>query len=142
MRSTLPQEREQIMKLAFTAISAAFGLAAVGLGVPAFAAGEPAVTVNGPSGEILTTHEGMTLYTFDKDSGNKSACNDKCASNWPPLAADSSATPVGKYTVVTRDDGSRQWAYDGKPLYTWSKDTKKGDMTGDNVNNVWHVAKP
>jgi predicted lipoprotein with Yx(FWY)xxD motif len=48
----------------------------------------------------------------------------------------------GDYTLVTRDDGSKQWAIKGKPLYYWSKDTKPGDKTGDGVNQVWQVAKP
>lgn len=30
-------------------------------------------------------HNGMTLYTFDKDAGGKSMCNGDCATNWPPL---------------------------------------------------------
>ena len=42
---------------------------------------------------------------------------------------------------MVRDDGGKQWAYKGKPLYTWSKDAKAGDKTGDDVNNIWHVAK-
>ena len=46
------------------------------------------------------------------------------------------------WTVITRDDGSKQWAYQGKPLYTWLKDTKPGDRTGDGVNNAWRVARP
>jgi predicted lipoprotein with Yx(FWY)xxD motif len=89
----------------------------------------------------LTDGKGMTLYTFDKDAGGKSACNGPCATNWPPLMAAGDAKAMGDWTVVTRDDGSKQWAYKGKPLYTWVKDTKPGDKTGDNVNNVWHVAK-
>jgi predicted lipoprotein with Yx(FWY)xxD motif len=44
--------------------------------------------------------------------------------------------------VITREDGSKQWAYKGKPLYTWTKDQKPGEKTGDNFNNVWHVATP
>jgi predicted lipoprotein with Yx(FWY)xxD motif len=47
----------------------------------------------------------------------------------------------GDWTVIVRDDGGKQWAYKGKPLYTWSKDAKPGDKTGDGVNSVWHVAK-
>jgi predicted lipoprotein with Yx(FWY)xxD motif len=89
----------------------------------------------------LIDGKGMTLYTFDKDAGGKSACNGPCATNWPPLMAAGDAKAMGDWTVVTRDDGSKQWAYKGKPLYTWVKDTKPGDKTGDNVNNVWHVAK-
>jgi predicted lipoprotein with Yx(FWY)xxD motif len=90
----------------------------------------------------LTNGAGMTLYTFDKDSAGKSACNGACATNWPPLMAGSAAASGGEWTVVTRDDGSKQWAYKGKPLYTWSKDQKPGDKTGDGfANNAWHTAK-
>jgi predicted lipoprotein with Yx(FWY)xxD motif len=48
----------------------------------------------------------------------------------------------GDYTVITRDDGKKQWAMKGKPLYYWVKDTKAGDKTGDGVQNVWHIVKP
>ena len=49
----------------------------------------------------------MTLYTFDRDSAGKSACNGNCAVNWPPLMAPADAQPMGKWSVVTRDDGSQ-----------------------------------
>lgn len=95
------------------------------------------------AGKIFTDSKGMTLYTFDRDNApGKSACNGPCAKNWPPLAPKADAKPKGEWTVVTRDDGSKQWAYNGKPLYTWAKDSKPGDTTGDGFNNVWHVAKP
>lgn len=92
---------------------------------------------------VLVGSNGMTLYTFDKDAAGsgKSVCNGPCAKNWPPLAADASAKPVGDYTVITRDDGARQWAYKGKPLYFWVKDKQPGDKTGDGVNSVWRTAR-
>ena len=90
---------------------------------------------------VLTSASGMTLYTFDKDVGGKSACNGPCANNWPPLKAATDAKPSGDWSIITRDDGSRQWAYKGKPLYNWSKDTMAGDKKGDNFNNAWHVAR-
>jgi len=95
-------------------------------------------------GGILVGQKGMTLYVFDKDpaSAGKSVCNGPCAGNWPPLAAGSDAKPSGDYSVITRDDGSKQWAHKGKPLYYWSKDQKPGDKTGDGFNKVWHVANP
>jgi len=90
----------------------------------------------------LTNAAGMTLYTFDKDAAGKSVCNGPCATNWPPLIAPVGAQANGDWSVVTRDDGSRQWAYKGKPLYTWIKDQKAGDKTGDGfANNAWHTAK-
>jgi predicted lipoprotein with Yx(FWY)xxD motif len=87
----------------------------------------------------LVGPNGMTLYVFDKDADGKSMCNGKCAENWPPLMAKGSAS--GDYSVITRDDGGKQVAYKGKPLYYWVKDQKPGDKTGDGVNNVWHLAK-
>ncbi len=90
---------------------------------------------------VLTNTAGMTLYTFDKDAGGKSACNGPCATNWPPLKAAADAKVSGDWSIITRDDGSKQWAYKGKPVYNWSKDTMAGDKKGDNFNNVWHIAK-
>ena len=89
----------------------------------------------------LTNAAGMTLYVFDKDAGGKSVCNGPCATNWPPFMVMGDGKAMGEWTIVVRDDGGKQWAYKGKPLYTWAKDTKPGDKTGDGFNNVWHVAK-
>ena len=96
------------------------------------------------AGGMLVGPNGMTLYTFDRDAAGsgKSVCNGPCASAWPPLMASDSDKPMGDYMVITRDDGKKQWAMKGKPLYYWAKDTKPGDKTGDGVaNNSWHVAK-
>lgn len=92
----------------------------------------------------LVDAKGMTLYTFDRDpaGSGKSVCVDQCAKAWPPLVAAGDAKPVGEYTVITRSDGTKQWAYKGKPLYTWVKDTKPGDMTGEGFRNIWRVARP
>lgn len=96
------------------------------------------------AGGVLTGPNGMTLYTFDKDAADsgKSVCNGQCAVNWPPLMAAETDKSSGGYSVITRDDGKKQWALKGKPLYYWIKDTKPGDMTGDGFNKVWQVAKP
>lgn len=99
----------------------------------------PASMVNG----VLAAPNGMTLYTFDRDTaGNgKSACNGPCASLWPPFMVQGDAAAKGDFSVVTRDDGGKQWAHKGKPLYFYKPDTKPGDMTGDNFRDVWHVIK-
>jgi len=93
---------------------------------------------------MLVGPNGMTLYTFDRDAtgSGKSVCNGPCATNWPPLMAAGTHKAPGDYTIITRDDGKKQWAMKGKPLYYWVKDTKAGDKTGDGVQNVWHVVKP
>jgi predicted lipoprotein with Yx(FWY)xxD motif len=102
--------------------------------------GAPVKAVDG----VFVNEAGMTLYTFDKDvaGSGKSTCNGPCATNWPPLKAAADAKASGDWSIVTRDDGGKQWAYKGKPLYTWIKDTKPGDRTGDGFNNAWRLAKP
>ena len=93
---------------------------------------------------LVVGPNGMTLYTFNYDpaGSGKSVCNGPCATNWPPLVATDMDKPSGDYTIITRDDGKKQWALKGKPLYYWAKDTKPGDKTGDGFNNVWQLAKP
>jgi predicted lipoprotein with Yx(FWY)xxD motif len=92
---------------------------------------------------ILVGAKEMTLYTYDKDTkgSGKSVCNDDCAKRWPPYLATDKDKAADKFTIVTRDDGKKQWAFDGKPLYYWAEDMKKGDKTGDNRSNVWHIIK-
>lgn len=92
---------------------------------------------------VLADAKGMTLYASDKDMKGMSMCNGQCAMNWPALAADADAKPMGDWTVVTRDDGSKQWAYKGKPLYTFVKDMKPGDTAGDGAGKGnWHAVTP
>lgn len=117
------------------------------LSLATLAAAGCASMASGPvktSGNMLTNPAGMTLYTFDNDKmgTGKSACNGPCAGIWPPVMADAGAMASGDMTVIARDDGTKQWAYKGKPVYTYKQDMKAGDMTGDNFRNVWHVAKP
>jgi predicted lipoprotein with Yx(FWY)xxD motif len=89
---------------------------------------------------ILVDAHGMTVYTFDKDTAGsgKSACTGQCAENWPPVMAGDAAV-AAPYSTVVRDDGSKQLAYKGKPLYTFVKDKKAGEREGDKKMNVWHV---
>jgi predicted lipoprotein with Yx(FWY)xxD motif len=117
-------------------------IAACMLGVAslvAVAADAPAKFANG----VLIAANGMTLYTFDKDTAGsgKSACNGPCATLWPPLMATATDQPSGAYSIVIRDDGSRQWAYKGKPVYFYQADQKAGDRSGDNFRDVWHLIK-
>lgn len=101
----------------------------------------PVVRVKTPAGEAYADANHMTLYTFDRDTPGVSNCNGACAANWPPLLAPANAVPAGDFTAIRRKDGTYQWALNGKPLYTWVKDRNPGDMTGDGVGGVWHVAR-
>ncbi len=92
---------------------------------------------------VFTDAKGMTLYTFQKDTPGQSACSGGCATNWPPLAAAADAQPTGDWTIVKRADGTSQWAHQGRPLYTFAKDAKPGDRTGDNAGGgAWKAASP
>jgi predicted lipoprotein with Yx(FWY)xxD motif len=117
-------------------------VATVALTAAAFAADSSATPPAAKNGMFVNA-KGMTLYTFDKDTPGKSACNGQCAANWPPMLVGDGGKAAGDWTIVVRDDGLKQWAYKGKPVYGWVKDTKPGDTTGDGfLNGAWHIAKP
>ena len=126
------------MKVPLFLATLAISAASMAVSVSAVAADAPAKM----SGGALVAANGMTLYSFDADkaSSGKSVCNGPCAGLWPPLLAAVDQLP-GEYGVITRDDGARQLAYKGKPLYFYKADQKVGDRTGDNVNGVWHMIK-
>jgi predicted lipoprotein with Yx(FWY)xxD motif len=122
------------MKLSPILLSAAVAVAFSGA---AFAQSAPVRKADG----VLVTSAGMTVYTFDKDTTEgKSACNGGCAAAWPAVSA-GDAKLAAPYSTVTRDDGSKQVAYKGKPLYTFASDKNPGDRNGDNVKDIWHVVK-
>lgn len=102
----------------------------------------PSMTMNSPAGMILTDHNGMTLYTFDRDGNGVSACTGLCAAAWPPVLAQPDAMPSGHMTVITRPDGAKQWAQDGKPLYLFTGDHKPGDIKGDGLDGTWQLVRP
>lgn len=81
---------------------------------------------------------GKPLYTYDKDERGKSTCVDRCLAGWPALPAKAGSKPTGKWTVIARPDGASQWAFDGKPVYTFVRDAE-GVASGDGVGGVWHL---
>jgi predicted lipoprotein with Yx(FWY)xxD motif len=95
---------------------------------------------NAHAADVLTGKNGMTLYTFAPDANGKSACSGGCLAVWP-AAKPGDAAGAG-FADMTRDDGSKQLTYGGKPLYYFAKDEKPGDRKGDKVQNVWFVAVP
>jgi predicted lipoprotein with Yx(FWY)xxD motif len=123
----------------FVAIVVAANAAVVSV---AFAQSAPATSADTAKGKALVNGDGMTLYTFDNDVKGKSNCNGQCANLWLPLIATTDASASGDFSLITRSDGRKQWAYKNKPLYSWTKDAKPGDVTGDGVNSVWHIAAP
>lgn len=96
------------------------------------------IDIDGKS--VLTGAGGLTLYTFDNDTAGVSSCYDTCAEKWPPLFASDEDTAEGDWTIVERTDGTKMWAYKGAPLYYWVDDAQQGDITGDGIGGVWHLA--
>ena len=89
--------------------------------------------------ELVTAENGMTLYVFDKDTGDQSACYDACAAKWPPYAGAEDQRLPESWKLAARTDGTKQWIYDGKPVYFFAGDKAEGDANGDGAGGVWHV---
>ena len=100
--------------------------------------------MSGERGTYLVDAKGMTLYIFDRDKEpGKSMCNGSCAKSWPPYAPEADQPePVSPLAVITRDNGTKQYAYKGKPLYFYTKDGRPNDVKGDGVGKVWWIARP
>ncbi len=109
---------------------------------------KPNTMVINDSGSLIIAESGLSLYTFDNDMVDTSTCDgtsgdfDTCAGLWPPLLADDGAIPDESMTLITRSDNAMQWAYQGQPLYHWYQDSAQGDIGGDGINGVWHLARP
>ena len=108
------------------------------LALSAHAADTPLAKKSG----VLVNAGGMTVYTFDKDASGAgtSACNGPCATNWPAVPADGAAV-AAPYSTLKREDGTKQLAYKGKPLYLYSADKQAGEQKGENFKGMWHVVK-
>lgn len=97
-------------------------------------------------GKYLTDDYGRTLYYYDKDMRQMSACEGNCLTNWPAYGTVSGTAPsvlnTADFGSVARSDGSAQAAFQGYPLYYFAKDMKHGDTTGQNVGQIWFVVDP
>jgi predicted lipoprotein with Yx(FWY)xxD motif len=101
-------------------------------------------------GQILVDGGGRTLYLFQKDQPNQSACSGACASAWP--ADRSSGTPkassgvnASRLGTTKRGDGTTQVTYNQHPLYYYSGDSAAGQQNGQNLNVFgakWYVVAP
>lgn len=80
--------------------------------------------------------KGMTLYTYDKDAPGKSHCMGTCAKSWPAALAPRNARSFGDWKIIRREDGTRQWTYRDRPLYTFAKDVDPGSEYGVSPRNL------
>ncbi len=90
-------------------------------------------------GRLLTTKEGYTVYTSADDPPGESRCDTECAEIWRPLMAPQLAQARGDWSIIARGMGVRQWAYRGKPLYSYSHDRHRRGLSGTEVPG-WRAA--
>ena len=93
-------------------------------------------------GQYLADSSGNALYTYNADSKGVSNCTGSCLTSWPvygPSSSSSSTLPTN-VTIITRSDGTKQYAYKELPLYTFTGDSA-GQVTGNGVSG-FSVAKP
>lgn len=93
-----------------------------------------------PSGRerlVFANPAGLTLYTYENDTpGKASTCVSDCARDWPPALAPEKPKLFGPWSVIRRDDGTGQWAYKGRPLYTSARDVDPGSWYGNSPANA------
>lgn len=115
-------------------------LGAAGLATSAMAAPQLPAGVTSANGAFADT-AGKPLYIWDNDTMvGMSHCEDDCAKMWPPLKAPAGAKPSGDWAPIRREDGSLQWTYKNKPLYTYSADQPGGPPAGEQLPK-WHLAR-
>lgn len=92
-------------------------------------------------GQYLADPNNKALYTYGADTAGVSNCSGSCLTDWPIYSAASApSTLPANVTVITRSDGTKQYAYKGMPLYTFTSDSA-GQVTGNGISN-FNVAKP
>jgi predicted lipoprotein with Yx(FWY)xxD motif len=98
---------------------------------------------------LVAGSNGMTVYTFTKDTANsgQSTCSGGCLTKWPALTVPAGATATADSgvtgqlgTIKRADDGSLQVTYNGLPLYFYAGDKAPGDTNGSYPN--WNLVKP
>lgn len=141
------QLRARPLALFLIAVALVSAAALTALAVPAFAK----TTVHVHTAQNATLHKrvvvtasGRTLYTLSAEVHHKFICTRACLSTWHPLKVPAGGTVAGvaKLGVIKRPDGSRQATFNGRPLYTFTGDRKKGDANGEGFKDVgtWHAA--
>jgi predicted lipoprotein with Yx(FWY)xxD motif len=96
---------------------------------------------------VLTANSGLTLYTLSAEKHGTFICKGSCLKDWHPLVVAKGVKPTGPValgTVKRPDNGLRQVTFEGRPLYTFDDDKKKGDANGEGFKDVgtWHAATP
>jgi predicted lipoprotein with Yx(FWY)xxD motif len=102
-------------------------------------------------GSVFADANGRTLYAWFQPLDHlKMTCNDDCMRTyWKPVPAPDGVHADVGWSAVVRDDGSRQLAYGGLPLYSFAQDSRPGDIAGynfgyrgDQQSGAWQPVRP
>ena len=93
--------------------------------------------VQSTTGRLVVTREQFSVYTWDGDEPGKSNCHDECLDDWTPVPAPENVIERGGWTTIERSTGINQWAFRGKPLYTYNDDPDERSFMGADVPG-WH----
>ncbi|MDO4794364.1 MAG: hypothetical protein Q4A28_00260 [Brachymonas sp.] len=96
----------------------------------------PAINVNGI---MVGSANRLALYTYDGDTPLHSNCLDACSSEWLPFYAGEHDVSRGDFSILTRQDGRRQWALVGKPLYFWAGELPPEQQAKEAASSQWKV---
>jgi predicted lipoprotein with Yx(FWY)xxD motif len=110
-------------------------------------------------GAVLAADGGLTLYRRDghilqsggghnlrrgaparpavgRDIGTDPRCREPCADLWRPFLAPADEKGGGFWSVAKREDGAKQWVYQGYALWFHAGDDKPGDMNGHDTYDI------
>ena len=82
--------------------------------------------------------DGFTLYVDDAPPGAH-PCAAACLKDWQPFVAPALAKPVGDWAPLTVADGTRQWGYKGKAVYSYLREATGGEVAGDDNDGRWRA---
>jgi predicted lipoprotein with Yx(FWY)xxD motif len=135
------------MKRKRNLIGGALVLAAVAIAVAgmAIASGSSTVSKGHALGKtVLVNRSGLTLYSLSAETKGRFICTNSCLTLWHPLTISRGQKPTGARSLGTirRPEGRTQVTYNGKPLYTFVQDRKRGQAGGEGFKDVgvWHAA--
>jgi len=112
-------------------------IAAVSLTVSTLAAAGPTMEKDG----MLRDGSGKTRMCLPKTRSARATVLAPAVRPGPPFWPSREAQPNGDLTLVVRDDGSKQWALKGQPLYYFVGDATAGDAKGDGMGGTWRVVR-
>jgi predicted lipoprotein with Yx(FWY)xxD motif len=113
------------------------------------ATGTKVITADSEFGTMLYDATGQPIYLFTAESGDRPACYDACAADWPPVLTTgeprgAAGVSAGLLGTTDRADGTTQVTYAGHPLYYYAHEGKYQVLCHDveEYGGTWLVVRP